>query len=82
MICMTESKILMEYLSNTGLADPAPVAQTFFVDEEVTNRYKLDGIITVVDAKHIIPRIEEEKPEDVENEAVEQLAFTELESVE
>ena len=62
-------------IETTGLADPAPVAQTFFVDERVTDRYKLDGIITVVDAKHIIPRIEEEKPEGVENEAVEQLAF-------
>lgn len=62
-------------IETTGLADPAPVAQTFFVDERVTDRYKLDGIITVVDAKHIIPRIEEEKPEGIENEAVEQLAF-------
>ena len=62
-------------IETTGLADPAPVAQTFFVDEKVTERYKLDGIITVVDAKHIIPHIEEEKPEGVENEAVEQLAF-------
>ena len=62
-------------IETTGLADPAPVAQTFFVDERVTDGYKLDGIITVVDAKHIIPRIEEEKPEGVENEAVEQLAF-------
>ena len=62
-------------VETTGLADPAPVAQTFFVDKRVTDRYKLDGIITVVDAKHIIPRIEEEKPEGVENEAVEQLAF-------
>ena len=62
-------------IETTGLADPAPVAQTFFVDERVTERYKLDGIITVVDAKHIIPRIEEEKPEGIENEAVEQLAF-------
>ena len=62
-------------IETTGLADPAPVAQTFFVDERITDRYKLDGIITVVDAKHIIPRIEEEKPEGVENEAVEQLAF-------
>ena len=62
-------------IETTGLADPAPVAQTFFVDERVTERYKLDGIITVVDAKHIIPHIEEEKPEGIENEAVEQLAF-------
>ena len=62
-------------IETTGLADPAPVAQTFFVDERVVERYKLDGIITVVDAKHIIQHVEEEKPEDVENEAVEQLAF-------
>ena len=62
-------------IETTGLADPAPVAQTFFIDDRVTERYKLDGIITVVDAKHIIPHIEEEKPDGVENEAVEQLAF-------
>ena len=62
-------------IETTGLADPAPVAQTFFVDDRVVGRYKLDGIITVVDAKHIIQHVEEEKPEDIENEAVEQLAF-------
>tara|TARA_B100000287_G_C20640510_1_gene783276 strand:+ start:177 stop:1367 length:1191 start_codon:yes stop_codon:yes gene_type:complete len=62
-------------IETTGLADPAPVAQTFFVDERVVERYKLDGIITVVDAKHIIQHLDDEKPEDVENEAVEQLAF-------
>ena len=62
-------------IETTGLADPAPVAQTFFVDEKVVDRYKLDGIITWVDAKHTIQHVEEEKPEDVENEAVEQLAF-------
>tara|TARA_B110000008_G_scaffold267481_1_gene294643 strand:+ start:350 stop:1537 length:1188 start_codon:yes stop_codon:yes gene_type:complete len=62
-------------IETTGLADPAPVAQTFFVDERVTDRYKLDGIITVVDAKHVIQHLEDEKPEGVENESVEQLAF-------
>ena len=36
----------------TGLADPAPVAQTFFIDEELRERYILDGILTVVDAAH------------------------------
>ncbi|NNJ17609.1 GTPase [Pseudomonas putida CSV86] len=36
----------------TGLADPAPVAQTFFIDEELRDRYILDGIITLVDAAH------------------------------
>jgi len=62
-------------IETTGLADPAPVAQTFFVDEKIVERYKLDGIITVVDAKHLIQHVDEEKPEGVENEAVEQLAF-------
>jgi G3E family GTPase len=36
----------------TGLADPAPVAQTFFIDEELRERYILDGIVTLVDAAH------------------------------
>ena len=36
----------------TGLADPAPVAQTFFIDEELRERYLLDGISTLVDAAH------------------------------
>ena len=62
-------------IETTGLADPAPVAQTFFVDDKVVERYKLDGIITVVDAKHIIQHLDDEKPDDVENESVEQLAF-------
>lgn len=62
-------------IETTGLADPAPVAQTFFVDDKVVERYKLDGIITVVDAKHIIQHLDEEKPEGIENESVEQLAF-------
>ena len=46
-------------IETTGLADPAPVAQTFFVDERVVERYKLDGIITVVDAKHIIQHLDD-----------------------
>lgn len=56
-------------IETTGLADPAPVAQTFFVDEEVQALYSLDGIITVADAKHILTRLDDEKPEGVENEA-------------
>ena len=62
-------------IETTGLADPAPVAQTFFVDDEIVDKYKLDGIITVADAKHIIQHLDEEKPEGVENESVEQIAF-------
>jgi G3E family GTPase len=62
-------------IETTGMADPAPVAQTFFVDPEVAKLYKLDGILTVVDAKHIVEHLQEEKPEGVENESVEQVAF-------
>jgi len=62
-------------IETTGLADPSPVAQTFFMDEEIKSRARLDGILTVVDAKHIIQHLDEEKGEGVENEAVEQIAF-------
>lgn len=62
-------------IETTGLADPAPVAQTFFVDQFISKHYKLDGICTLVDAKHIMNRLDEQKPEGVENEAVEQIAF-------
>ena len=62
-------------IETTGLADPAPVVQTFYVDEDVKAKYKLDSVITVVDAKLILERLAEEKPEGVENEAVEQVCF-------
>jgi G3E family GTPase len=56
-------------------ADPAPVAQTFFADETVFPNYDLDGIVTVVDSKHLLLHLDDEKPEGVVNEAVEQVAF-------
>jgi G3E family GTPase len=56
-------------IETTGLADPAPVAQTFFVDEDVRSRTKLDSIITVVDAKHFLQRLRDS------HEAAEQVAF-------
>ncbi|MEM7322483.1 MAG: GTP-binding protein [Actinomycetota bacterium] len=62
-------------IETTGLADPAPVAQTFFVDDEMSAQLRLDAIVTVVDAKHLIPHLDDKKPEGVENEAIEQLAF-------
>eukprot|EP00450_Noctiluca_scintillans_P027020 CAMPEP_0194516980 /NCGR_PEP_ID=MMETSP0253-20130528/50021_1 /TAXON_ID=2966 /ORGANISM="Noctiluca scintillans" /LENGTH=480 /DNA_ID=CAMNT_0039360895 /DNA_START=32 /DNA_END=1474 /DNA_ORIENTATION=+ len=62
-------------IETTGLADPAPVAQTFFADDYIQARMMLDGIITVVDAKHFLQHVREEKPEGVENETVEQIAF-------
>ena len=62
-------------IETTGLADPAPVAQTFFVDEEISTNYYLDAIITLVDAKHFEQHLDEKKEEGVENEAREQIAF-------
>jgi len=62
-------------IETTGMADPAPVAQTFFVDDGVKEFARLDGIVTLVDAKHIEQHLDEEKPEGAENEAVEQVAF-------
>jgi G3E family GTPase len=40
-------------IETTGLADPGPVAQTFFIDEELKEHYTLDAIVTLVDARHI-----------------------------
>jgi G3E family GTPase len=62
-------------IETTGLADPAPVAQTFFVDNEMATQLRLDAIVTLVDAKHILAHLDEVKPDGVENEAVEQVAF-------
>ncbi|AFL50970.1 G3E family GTPase [Sinorhizobium fredii] len=56
-------------IETTGLADPAPVAQTFFVDEDVRSKTRLVSIITVVDARHLLGEI------DRAHEAQEQLAF-------
>ncbi len=59
-------------IETTGLADPAPVAQTFFVDDEVRKRTSLDAIVTVVDAKHILERLADS------HEAEEQIAFADV----
>lgn len=62
-------------IETTGMADPAPVAQTFFVDEDVQRLYRLDGIVTVCDAVNLVQHLDKEVAEGAENEAVEQLAF-------
>ena len=56
-------------VETTGLADPAPVAQTFFVDQDVAERTKLDAIVTVADAVHLSSQIVDH------HEAEEQIAF-------
>jgi G3E family GTPase len=62
-------------IETTGLADPAPIAQTFFVEPDISERCSLDAIITVVDAKHVMQHLDEVRPEGVENETLEQIAF-------
>ncbi|MFN7606090.1 MAG: CobW family GTP-binding protein [Hyphomonadaceae bacterium] len=59
-------------IETTGLADPAPVAQTFFADDEINNRAYLDAVVSVVDAVHIAGQIEHSQ------EAVEQIAFADV----
>jgi len=56
-------------IETTGLADPAPVAQTFFVDEDISQRYLLDAVVTMVDAKHAGQQLDEH------HEAQEQVGF-------
>jgi G3E family GTPase len=58
-------------IETTGLADPAPVIQTFFMDEDVKAQTKLDSVVTLVDAKHIWQHWEAE-------EVQEQIAFADV----
>ncbi|PLZ12159.1 CobW family GTP-binding protein [Fischerella thermalis] len=58
-------------IETTGLADPAPVIQTFFVDEDMRQQLELDAVVTVVDAKHIWQHWEAD-------EAQEQIAFADV----
>jgi G3E family GTPase len=59
-------------IETTGLADPAPVIQTFFTDRKIQRRYYPDAVVTVVDSKHIEQHLDEG------HEAVEQIAFADL----
>ncbi|KYC38659.1 cobalamin biosynthesis protein CobW [Scytonema hofmannii PCC 7110] len=58
-------------IETTGIADPAPVIQTFFVDEDMREKLNLDAVVTVVDAKHIWQHWDA-------NEAQEQIAFADV----
>jgi len=59
-------------VETTGLADPGPVAQTFFTDEDVKARTRLDAIVTVIDAKHFFGQLEQG------SEAEQQVAFADV----
>jgi G3E family GTPase len=71
---MNEGKVSFDrvVIETTGLADPAPVAQTFFMDELLSEKFEVDSIITVVDSKHITRHL------DGHDEAQEQIAFADV----
>jgi G3E family GTPase len=59
-------------VETTGLAEPAPVAQSLYADERIRREFSLDGVVTVVDARHVAAQLEES------GEACEQIAFADL----
>ena len=59
-------------VETTGLADPGPVAQTFFMDDEIRSEFSLDGIVTLVDAAHIEQQLGRS------DESTEQVAFADV----
>jgi G3E family GTPase len=58
-------------IETTGLADPGPVAQTFFMDDEVQSKARIDGIVTLVDARHVMLHWDS-------HEVQEQIAFADV----
>ncbi len=66
------SKFDTVVIETTGLAEPAPVAQTLYADERIRREFTLAGVVTVVDAKYISARLEDSA------EACEQIAFADL----
>jgi len=59
-------------VETTGLADPAPVAQTFFMDEDVRAKTRLDAVVALVDARHLPARLKDSR------EAEDQIAFADV----
>lgn len=59
-------------IETTGMADPGPVVQTFFMDDEMQQNLRVDGIVTLVDARHIWERLDDSR------EAQEQIAFADV----
>jgi G3E family GTPase len=59
-------------IETTGMADPGPVAQTFFMDDEIKNTFCLDSIVTLVDAKHVVEHFDDS------DEVKEQIAFADV----
>jgi len=59
-------------IETTGMADPGPVAQTFFMDDDIQTQLSLDGVVTLVDAGHVLLHIDDA------DEVKEQIAFADV----
>lgn len=66
-----EKKVDRVVIETTGMANPAPVIQTFLMDEKTADTFEIDSVITMVDAKHIRQHLQEEEPE-------QQIAFADI----
>lgn len=67
------SKFDRVLIETTGMADPGPVIQTFFMEPEIAENYELDGLVTLVDAKHFLMHVGDEG-----GEALRQVAFADV----
>jgi len=63
-------------IETTGLADPSPIASTFFLDKFMRENYRLDSILGVCDTKHLLAQLEATRDDACVNEASEQVAFS------
>jgi G3E family GTPase len=59
-------------IETTGLADPGPVIQTFFVDDELKEKLYVDAVVTIVDSKHVVQHLDKDR------ECREQIAFADV----
>eukprot|EP00891_Asterochloris_glomerata_P002605 jgi/Astpho2/2605/e_gw1.00048.94.1_t len=77
---LAERKGQFDYIlvETTGLADPGPVAAALWPDEEIESSVRLDAIVTVVDAKHVLAQLHEQRPADAANEAQQQVAYADV----
>jgi G3E family GTPase len=60
-------------VETSGLADPNPVAATFFIDDDIARQVNLDGIVTLIDAKHIDTHLDDPNLDGIDNQAVDQI---------
>merc|ERR1719491_2344584 len=62
-------------IETTGMADPVPIVRTFMTETTLTDELRLDGVIALADAKHLIGRLDDDVEEGKVNEAYQQIAF-------